>query len=93
MVEDLEDRLVVHDDGTAEASLHRQTTVLTRIEYAVAIVEDDGDLDLAFDCDTFGCEMYEFTTRCERDGEVLFCSPAPQWYHRDALEFVRAASD
>ena len=93
VVEDLEDRLAVHDDGTADATLHRQTALLAKVEYAVDIVAEDGPFDLAFDCDTFGCEMYEFTTTCELDADVLLCGPAPEWYHRDALEFTRVQSD
>jgi hypothetical protein len=94
VVEDVEDRLVVHDDGTAQASLHRQTAALsTRIEYEVDIVAEDEAFELAFDCDTFGCEMYEFTTQCELDGGGLVCLSAPDWYHREWLEFTRAPSE
>jgi hypothetical protein len=92
-VDGVEDRLTLRDDGTGEGELHRYTSFLSKVEYGIDVVADGDEFELAFDCDTFGCEMWEFTTACELDEAALVCATAPEWYHREFFEFTRVAGN
>jgi len=93
VVDGLEDRLLVREDGTGEGALHRMTSLLARVDYEVEIDAVEPAFEATFDCDAFGCEAFEFTTRCELDRDTLVCDPAPDWYHAESLVFTRVAAD
>jgi hypothetical protein len=94
--DDLEDELVVQEDGSGDATIHRETSALFAQRYVVTVDHGEaGDWSLSFRCEIESpeCDRLEFDPLCELSADDILVCDAPSWYHEpDWLVFERDGS-